>query len=72
MEEMRPPMCQEIGLVVRESKMGVTLEESLRHLEKKMEYGRVIFGSEFNISCQRNRRRFSDESIKPPYYYYQR
>ncbi|MCX5697924.1 MAG: type II secretion system F family protein [Candidatus Omnitrophica bacterium] len=35
-EEMPAPMQQEIGLVVRENKMGVSLEESLRHLGKRM------------------------------------
>ena len=36
-EEMPAPMNQEIGLVVRENRMGVTLEESLRNLDKRME-----------------------------------
>lgn len=36
-EEMPPPMSQEIGLVVRENKMGVLLEESLEHLNKRMD-----------------------------------
>jgi tight adherence protein B len=36
MEEMPVPMSQEIGLVVKENKIGVTLEESLRHLDKRM------------------------------------
>ncbi|MCU0666750.1 MAG: type II secretion system F family protein [Candidatus Omnitrophica bacterium] len=35
-EEMPAPMSQEIGLVVRENKMGITLEESLRRLDKRM------------------------------------
>lgn len=35
-EEMPAPMNQEIGLVVRENKMGVTLDESLKHLNKRM------------------------------------
>lgn len=35
-EEMPAPMSQEIGLVVRENKMGVSLEESLKHLDKRM------------------------------------
>ncbi|HNX80698.1 MAG TPA: type II secretion system F family protein [Candidatus Omnitrophota bacterium] len=35
-EEIPVPMSQEIGLVVRENKMGVSLEESLRHLDKRM------------------------------------
>ncbi len=35
-EEMPAPMQQEIGLAVRENKMGVSLEESLRHLGKRM------------------------------------
>jgi tight adherence protein B len=36
-EEMPAPMSQEIGLVVRENKMGVALEESLVHLAKRMD-----------------------------------
>jgi tight adherence protein B len=35
-EEMPAPMSQEIGLVVRENKMGVSLEESLRHFGKRI------------------------------------
>lgn len=35
-EEMPPPMSQEIGLLIRENKMGITLEESLRRLDKRM------------------------------------
>jgi tight adherence protein B len=35
-EEMPVPMSQEIGLVIRENKMGVTLEESLKHLDERM------------------------------------
>ena len=35
-EEMPAPMSQEIGLVGRENKMGITLEESLRRLGKRM------------------------------------
>lgn len=35
-EEMPAPMGQEMGLVVRETKIGVTIEESLRHLDKRM------------------------------------
>lgn len=35
-EEVPAPMSQEIGLVVRENKMGVTLEEALKHLNKRM------------------------------------
>lgn len=35
-EEMPAPMNQEIGLVVRENKMGVNIEESLRNLNKRM------------------------------------
>ncbi|MBP7215878.1 MAG: type II secretion system F family protein [Candidatus Omnitrophica bacterium] len=35
-EETPAPMSQEIGLVVRENKMGITLEESLRRLSKRM------------------------------------
>ena len=36
-EEMPTPMSQEIGLVVRENKMGVPLEESLVRLNKRMD-----------------------------------
>jgi tight adherence protein B len=36
-EEMSPPISQELGLVVRENKMGITLEESLNRLYKRME-----------------------------------
>lgn len=36
-EEVPAPMSQEIGLVVRENKMGITLEESLRRLGKRMD-----------------------------------
>lgn len=36
-EEMPAPMNQEIGLVVRENKMGITLEESLTRLNKRMD-----------------------------------
>ena len=35
-EEMPAPMSEEIGLVVRENKMGIPLEESLVRLNKKM------------------------------------
>lgn len=35
-EEMPAPMGQEIGLIVRENKMGITLEESLKRLDKRM------------------------------------
>lgn len=35
-EELPAPMSEEIGLVVKENKMGSTLENCLRHLEKKM------------------------------------
>lgn len=44
-EEVPAPMSQEIGLVVRENKMGVTLEEALKHLNKRMnleELGLVV------------------------------
>lgn len=37
LEEVPAPMNQEIGLVVRENKMGIALEESLVHLNKRME-----------------------------------
>ena len=36
-EEMPVPMSQEIGLVVRENKMGVSLEDCLVHLNKRMD-----------------------------------
>lgn len=36
LEEMPAPMSQEIGLSVRENKMGVTLEQSLRNLGRRM------------------------------------
>jgi len=35
-EEMPAPMSQELGLVVRENKMGIPLEESLVRLNKRM------------------------------------
>lgn len=35
-EEMPPPISQEFGLVVRENKMGISLEESLIRLNKRM------------------------------------
>ena len=35
-EEMPAPINQEIGLVVRENKMGVLLEQSLKHLNERM------------------------------------
>jgi len=35
-EETPAPMNQEMGLVVRENKMGITLEESLKRLNKRM------------------------------------
>jgi len=35
-EEMPPPMGQEISLLVREIKVGVSLEEALVHLNKRM------------------------------------
>jgi len=36
-EEMPAPMSQEMGLIVRENKMGITLEESLKRLNKRIE-----------------------------------
>jgi len=36
-EEISPPMSWEIGIVIRENKMGITLEESLKHLNEKMQ-----------------------------------
>ncbi|MCK9432237.1 MAG: type II secretion system F family protein [Candidatus Omnitrophica bacterium] len=44
-EEMPAPMNQEMGLVVRENKMGIPLEECLKRLEKRMnidELGLVV------------------------------
>jgi tight adherence protein B len=35
-EEMPAPMSQEIGLLVRENKMGVSLEDCLKHFNKRM------------------------------------
>lgn len=35
-EEMPVPMSQEVGLVVRENKMGVPLEDALKHLNNRM------------------------------------
>ena len=35
-EEMPAPMNQEIGLVLRENKMGITIEDSLKNLNKRM------------------------------------
>lgn len=35
-EELPPPISQEFGLLIRENKMGVTLEASFRHLDKRM------------------------------------
>ncbi len=35
-EELRPPLSQEFGLVIRENKMGITLEESLSSLNARM------------------------------------
>ncbi len=35
-EEMPPPMSEEIGLVIRENRMGITLEEGLKNLNKRM------------------------------------
>jgi len=35
-DEMPAPMSQEVGLLVRENRMGITLEESLRRLDKRM------------------------------------
>ena len=35
-EEMPAPLSDEFGLVVRENKMGVTLDDSLRHLDKRL------------------------------------
>ena len=35
-EEMPVPMSEEFGMVVRENRMGVALEECLDHLRKRM------------------------------------
>ncbi|MFA5350138.1 MAG: type II secretion system F family protein [Candidatus Omnitrophota bacterium] len=37
-EEMPVPFSQEFGLVLRENKIGVPLEESLRHLHERMHF----------------------------------
>ena len=44
-EEMPAPISQELGLVVRENKMGIPLEESLIRLNKRMnleEFGLIV------------------------------
>ena len=35
-EEAHPPFSQEFGLVLRENKIGVPLEDSLKHLHERM------------------------------------
>jgi len=35
-EEMTPPISQEFGLILRENKMGLTLEESLKRLNERL------------------------------------
>jgi len=40
-EEMSPPSSQEFGLILRENKMGVTLEESLRRLSERIDLEEV-------------------------------
>jgi len=35
-EEMPPPISQEFGLILRENKMGLTLEESLRRMNERL------------------------------------
>jgi len=40
-EEMHPPMNQELGLLLKENKMGVPFEESLRRLNKRMDIEEV-------------------------------
>ena len=40
-DEMPPPLSQELGLVLRENKMGVTLEESLKRLNERMDLEEV-------------------------------
>ena len=36
-EESPPPLSQEVGLVLRENRMGVSLEDSLKHLDERMD-----------------------------------
>jgi tight adherence protein B len=40
-EESNPPLSQEFGLVLRENKMGVSLEESLKRLNDRLEIEEV-------------------------------
>jgi len=40
-EESNPPLSQEFGLVLRENKMGVSLEESLKRLNERLEIEEV-------------------------------
>jgi tight adherence protein B len=40
-EESNPPLSQEFGLVLRENKMGVSLEESLKRLNERVEIEEV-------------------------------
>jgi tight adherence protein B len=40
-EEANPPLSQEFGLVLRENKMGVSLEESLKRLNERLEIEEV-------------------------------
>jgi len=42
-EEMPPPISQEFGLILRENKMGVTLDESLRRLNDRMKIDELAF-----------------------------
>lgn len=35
-EEMQPPIAQEFGLVLKETRMGVNLEEAMLHLKERM------------------------------------
>ena len=40
-EEMPPPISQEFGLVLKETKMGVELAEAMDHLKKRMPFNDI-------------------------------
>lgn len=42
-EELPPPISQEFGLVLRENKMGITLDESLKRLSDRMKISELGF-----------------------------
>lgn len=42
-EEMLPPISQEFGLILRENKMGITLDESLKKLHERMHIEELAF-----------------------------